>query len=242
MEIHSNFPHFNYHAHPLNELHSLICSALDRAGHCLIQDMPDTPDNRALLALSELLGKPLLEKHNLHQGAVCEVKVEPEGQYSAYANTPFYFPSHTDCSDFPSPPDTVLLLCASNQSQGGESLWIHLDEVLSHLSPQEQEMLCHQEFVFRFFPYPILSQSPQGMHIRYNRVMLEIHYGSLGQDRSEKRLFDRLDQICETHSQRFKLHEGDCWVVNNHKLLHGRTAIQNDGFRLLKRLRLDRHL
>lgn len=203
------------------------------AGICVIRHFPIETDHGALLALTHQLGEPLLEAHNINGGAVCAVQVDHGGR-PAYANTPHVFPCHTDCADFEQPPDVVLLLCEKQAQAGGESYWIPLKDVLPQLTSAQIEQLSQPLFPFRTNLYPILA--PWG--IRYNRLMIDLYWRLYQWGTPELvALMNALDEVLAQHRQVFSLQVGDCLLLNNHHLLHGRGAFDENSDRLLKRVR-----
>ena len=228
-------PYFGY---DLPDLTARIREALaDPLGGCMVEGMPCSEDNAALEALCRELGEPLLEPHNLGGGMVCRVEVEQK-QTRPYANTPWHFPGHTDCSDHARPPDTVLLLCEQPAASGGGSFVAPLAQVLETLALDDVFGLQEPQFFFRYGYLPILGLHRGRVGIRYNRVMLEM-FTPPDQDPGVPGLLDRLDQAVEAASFSFSLRQGDCLILNNYTTLHGRTAFEDDGQRLLKRVRLD---
>jgi len=51
---------------------------------------------------------------------------------------------------------------------------------------------------------------------------------------------DHLDHVIAACQVQFPLVRQDCLVIDNQRLLHGRTAFETDAARLLKRVRLNR--
>lgn len=207
----------------------------------ILQQMPDSSEHQALLALSQALGTPLQEPHNLAGGAVCEVRVESGDGLIAYANTPYYFPAHTDLAELASPPEVVLLHCIRPALEGGESFVILVDALIADLSHTAQRLLSQPCALLRDAFLPILWQTPDGVWcMRYNRMMTELsrRLQALEADPMET-VWDQLDSLISEKIQPFALHAGDCLILNNHRTLHGRTAFVDRGERLLKRVRLN---
>lgn len=227
-------PYFDFN---LADLTRQIQDALvSPVGSCIVQGVPCSEDNTALEALASALGEPLLEPHNLNGGMVCRVEVEAD-EHRPYANTPWHFPAHTDCTDHLNPPHTVLLLCEQPAVTGGDSMLALLPEVLGRLSPDDLFALQEAQFYFRFGYLSILTLSQGRIAIRYSRQMLEMFKPS-ERPFTLVELLDRLDQAIAAVSFTFSLHRGDCLILNNHSTLHGRTSFEDDGTRLLKRVRV----
>ncbi|PKL76116.1 MAG: hypothetical protein CVV27_11910 [Candidatus Melainabacteria bacterium HGW-Melainabacteria-1] len=215
-----------------------VHEALQLAAGCIVSGMPCPDGDAPLEALSLELGEPLYEPHNLRGGMVCRVEVEP-GELRPYANTPFYFPGHTDCADHAEPSDTVLLLCQQPAVSGGESFVAPLDEILKHLSLSDLLALQAPRFYFRYGYLPVLSAS-KGLHrIRYNRLMFEM-FQPPEQLAELNPLLDRLDQAIQAVAFHFRLTAGDCLILDNQRSVHGRTAFEPaaESARLMKRVRL----
>lgn len=232
----------DYQAGP--ELSAQIREVLDQGrGACVVQNMPCSAENQALEQLALSLGQPLHEAHNLNGGMVCEVRPQPDDTHPAYANTPYFFPCHTDCSDFEHPPNTVLLLCEQPARQGGESLLAHLDDFLPELGFADLLELQRPAFLFRRAFWPILSKQGEQVQIRYNRMMFEIfqRLQNIELDEDQLQALDHLDQAIAAHQVTFALKQGDCLIIDNQRLVHGRTAFETDHSpRLYKRARLHR--
>lgn len=203
-------------------------------GGCIVSGMPCEDSLLESLALS--LGEPLYEPHHLNQGMICRVEVESRAD-RPYASTPWHFPGHTDCTDFAEPPDTVLLLCEEPAGKGGNSFVAPLSELLARLRPSDLMELRRPQFYFRYGYLPVLTMANRQLRIRYNRVMLDMFTPE--PEPQLKALMDRLDQIIEECSFSFTLSKGDCMILNNHRCVHGRTAFEDDGRRLMKRVRLN---
>ena len=182
------------------------------------------------------LGRPLRERRNLGGGAVFEVKVKArEGHFAAYANSPFEFPCHTDCSDYAELPWGLALFCVRPSIEGGETLLCPLDQVLSSLSEPLKTTLGRNSFNFRGHSSPILFPLEDGrLGIRYSRAMLE-SFGNLSAQ--ERLILDELDAKIAQNQQILRLEAGDLLLLHNMLHLHGRLAFPPQLPRLLQRLR-----
>ena len=87
---------------------------------CIVKDFP-AGDYDYLQHRIRAWGTPLLEARNLEGGMIYNVCIDHQSELPAYANTPYAFGFHTDCSEFEAPPDTVLLLC--EQTAGVVKAW-----------------------------------------------------------------------------------------------------------------------
>lgn len=219
-----------------------VQAALATAPHgVIVTQMPDQADHQPLLALAQALGTPLQEAHNLDGGPVCEVRVEKGEGLIAYANTPYYFPAHTDLAELASPPAGVLLHCIRPATQGGDSFVIPVAELVDELSHAARKLLSQPCALLREAFLPVLWQSPQGdWCMRYNRMMTELSRRIQGLESDPMTaVWDQLDSLISEKIHPFALQAGDCLILDNHRTLHGRTAFVDNGQRLLKRVRLN---
>lgn len=225
---------------PAAELQVAIRRALAAPlGACVLQGVPLSADDMALEQLAAELGTPLLEAHNLRGGMTCRVELEPDNEIPPYANTPYEFKGHTDCSDFPEPPDGVLLLCEQAAESGGESLLAPLAEILPLLSFEALLGLQQARFLFRKRRFPILFQRAGVNAIRYNRQLSQLfeQVDNLHSDPEAEVWQNQLDRAIVQVQRSLLLRPGECLILNNATTVHGRRAFSG-GRRLLKRIRL----
>jgi hypothetical protein len=217
-----------------------LAGILQNSGACIIKNFPGSESDNSLIELSELMGKSVDEKRNINGKTIYNVEVNNNLEVPAYANTPYEFLCHSDCAEFPNPPDTVLLLCERQAETGGESYLIWLEDILSQLSIHEVQLLAEPVFPLGKQFIPILSTRNNRMIIRYNRVTIDINVKAYGLvlDNKVQALLDKLDQVIDSSKFIFKLEPHDCLIINNEILLHGRGAFPENSNRLLKRVRL----
>lgn len=163
-----------------------------------------------------------------------------------YSTSAQAFSLHTDGSALRVPHDAVLLCCFKNDKPNyGITLLITLDQILKRLSAQDIELLQDPVFPFFYGVGPILTFENDNYHIQYNPerfpIFQEKHQVrlSLRHTRAVNALNDILalpEAMC-----RFSLHPGQCLILNNRNVLHGRTALSKSSKRLLKRIRLYRY-
>jgi hypothetical protein len=181
-----------------------------------------------LVAPFSELGLPLDEKRNL---------------YSTSAQA---FRLHTDGSNLRDAYDIVLLCCFRNDKPDyGISLLMSVDEILERLSPEAAAILQEPVFPFFYGADAILRQVNGEYRIQYNperfSVFQEKHQVCLSAKQIQA--VAALNQILvfDHVPHRFTLSPGQCLILNNHKVLHGRTALSERGKRLLKRIRIYRY-
>lgn len=185
-------------------------------------------------------GDPVLEPRNLEGGMIYDVCVDHQSDLPAYANTPYAFGLHTDCSEFQVPPDTVFLLCEQAAESGGESVVVDLDRIIPHLDFETLLQLQKPRFYFKPTLHSILSVNAQNtIEVRYQPThfvlgeKLDIWAKTAAQ---QKALFN-FERVLAQEAICFLLQPGDALLLNNRQCLHGRQSFQ--GQRLLKRVRFN---
>jgi hypothetical protein len=151
------------------------------------------------------------------------------------------FALHTDTACLPQPVDWVGLLGVTPAAASRTtSLTLHVDRVVERLSPRDVDVLCESRFRVSTgdseLRVSILEPSSRGGYdIRYRADVLD--WGtSLGLDASAHGALRRLEQVVTSSLPAgFSLDKGDLLILDNRKVLHGRTAV--DGRRLVKRVR-----
>ncbi|WP_336215016.1 TauD/TfdA family dioxygenase [Nonomuraea sp. LPB2021202275-12-8] len=150
------------------------------------------------------------------------------------------FPCHTDDYFEANPSDLVILQCVHQASAGGDSLAATVDDIIAHLDSATLDLLARPLFPSHFGLVPILQEHATEWRIRYNRVEIE---------RSAQRLtvpvqlecvgaLDRLDRAIEQVKTRIALTPGDCLILDNHRVVHGRTAFERGSKRLFRRVKV----
>lgn len=232
---------YNHYSDQLKELSGIVSNIVKyEEAACIIKNFPISDDNTQLIIFSELLGKPITEKRNIDGKTVYRVEAS-ETEIPSYSNTNYEFPCHTDCSDFENPPDTVILLCEIQSEYGGDSYLITLEEVLEKLSIQDIILLKKAIFPQGNKFIPILYETNGEYTIRYNPITIELYsrYNNIELPEEIKTLLDKVNLTIEENKLKVKLSNNDCLIINNTKILHGRSRFNDDSPRLLKRLRLN---
>lgn len=214
-----------------------IQAALVQSGGCLIKDFPLHNDD-AIVEQVLAWGEPLHESRNAVQSILYTVQVDETDTLPAYADTPYYFSCHTDCAEFAEPPDTVLLLCDTPADQGGASLWAPIDAVVAHLSAETLLELQKPAFPFKSSFYPILELgTADEITVRYQPIALVLSEsaGLWQSTPAQNAAIHAFEEALQRETQRFTLEKGDCWLLNNRRILHGREAFV--GPRVLRRAR-----
>ena len=206
---------------------------------CIVKDFP-AGDYDYLQHRIRAWGTPLLEARNLEGGMIYNVCIDHQSELPAYANTPYAFGFHTDCSEFEAPPDTVLLLCEQTAEVGGESVVVDLDRVIPHLTFETFLQLQKPHFYFKPALHPVLSLNAQEeITVRYQptHFALAEALNCWQKTPAQQQALENFEAALAQECVRFLLRPGDALLLNNHKSLHGRQAFQ--GQRLLKRVRFN---
>lgn len=222
--------------------------AMIEDGIALITDMPDS--DAAITDLSQLLGlvRPSVAGH------VFEVKVHPNPVNLSY--TAAALELHTDTPAEEHAPGIQFLHCRTNSVTGGDSLFLdgaaaasafrqrHPDD-FALLSQQRIPFFYdHDNFDWRAYQH-VIELDP---HQQVSGVTVSQHMADkfdLAQDLLDDyypafvRFLQELRQpeyLC-----RFRLNAGECIVFDNHRIVHGRAAYdQNSGHRHLRGCYIDR--
>lgn len=211
---------------------------LHQSSIILIKDFPT--NNQTLINFCKQIGKPIEEpqilQHLLADKYIFDVKIN-NSQISTWASTNSNMDCHTDGSYITNVPDIVVLLCVKPALRGGETLLISVDTLYSKLTPIEVMKLQHIHFPFRGHFFPILTKSQNEFFIRYSRMIIEATPNSIKAN-IDSNLLDKIDAIIAEYQNTIKLEKGDCLILNNKKILHGRSAFDYSSDRHLKRIRL----
>lgn len=158
-----------------------------------------------------------------------------------YSTTNRHFPCHTDGAHLIVPFEVVILQCVKPDLMGGGlTLIAALDSLLPSLSERSIKVLGRSLFTFQFGLAPILTTTDKAASIRYNRAEIEHCASVSGAVLSAQSIaaMDALDESINLTMQTVALEAGDCLVLNNRAMLHGRTAFDRRAGRLLRRVRL----
>lgn len=224
----------------------------NRVGYCMVENLKAQANNQALLQLCRAIGSLAVDSiikqgNNIEKVYVQKVEYNPNRLYthdnflrnSAYNGD---FACHTDCASEEVVPDIMLLQCVQAASHGGESLILHVDDIIEHLSVQELELLQQPIFPFGFGYAAILVESNGKFFIRYNKHEINKASQKLNLPLTPYiiELLDTLDHIISYNLKlvSIKIQPDECLVVNNRRILHGRTKFPHNSKRLLYRVRL----
>ena len=138
----------------------------------------------------------------------------------------------------------ILWHCLVQDSQGGHSIMVDGLRIFRSMTPEIRELLRsihlkeHAIFKGDVGYHPLIYETSMGDRIYYS-VLFEPTAFWLANERlsnEQKLAFDTFNEaVKEATPECIKLNPGECLVVDNRRMLHGRTAIPDDSNRLLKR-------
>ena len=222
---------------------SRVCT--DPSGVLVLGGFPTDDDNAALLHLAHALGTPVpdtrMPGHAMEGNLVYRVEFNPENQDEhAYSATAGHFPLHTDGAHWKRPPQLVLLLCCRASSSGGDTTLAHVEDVLGRLEPGHIQQLVNVPVGFDDVDAPVLQQDP--WRIRWNHATLQRRHqrGLWRPHRATLDACQALEVVLAALAERpaLRLAPGELLVLDNTRVLHGRTTFGDTGNRLLKRVRV----
>ncbi|MBL8665418.1 MAG: TauD/TfdA family dioxygenase [Candidatus Odyssella sp.] len=143
---------------------------------------------------------------------------------------------HTDESFFATPSRYVLLHCwRPDPAGGGLNTVADLADVLARLTDAERADCVRLRYSWRGVESPIVGAPPDGgpLRVRFNvREAQCLERDTAAGDA----LAQRFAHAAEEAAVGLALGPGDCLVLDNWRVLHGRTAFAPDSPRLLKRV------
>jgi [2-(trimethylamino)ethyl]phosphonate dioxygenase len=227
-------------------LHYWLAAVADY-GFALLQHVPTT--SQALLQVVDLFGYV----RETNYGKYFDVKsvVNPNNlAYTGLALSP-----HTDNPYRDPTPTLQLLHCLQNAAEGGENTLVDgflLAETLRNRAPEHFHLLTTQPVRFRFqdkesdlvAETPLIRLDTQGqvMAVRYNnRSQAPFHFvpALIPAYYAAYRAFGQMVNN-PAYQLRFKLNPGDLFIVDNERILHGRTGFSSGGTRHLQGCYADR--
>lgn len=131
----------------------------------------------------------------------------------------------------------IAWFCNSQSAIGGESLLIDTKEILDQFTESSQSLLqeisvnTHQVFYKDKLTLPLLKQSDSKMSVYYAHWLVNEPLSI----KHKKALSKFQDLIKSTEPIKILLSEGDMLIIDNHRMLHGRSAFPEKSNRWLTR-------
>lgn len=209
-------------------------------------------DNAALLALGRRFGRiswqgtrpgmPNMENDGVNRVEVMDQPMRDGAGNAVLSTNADEFPLHTDDSYNEHPARWVLMHCWQPDESGGGESWLSPVDEIAKIAPQDLlERLLHTLYPTPFGSATVLRRDEQGLlKIRFNRRDMAGFAMRQGASLSPAMAQDLADfeALAMRVVNRVRMERGDCVVVDNHKVLHGRSAFNPSSGRLLKRLRI----
>jgi len=184
------------------------------------------------------IGVSIKENRNNEGQDVFDVKIEKQNNFfQSIANSNLDFPLHTDCADFDSIPNCIGLLCVTPASlEQGTNYFVFLNKVIRQLSEIKIQELLTKKWKFRNKWRSILTAEKDNFKICYDRISIE-SFSEISE--SEREELSKLDKLFKQNEFKIKLKKGDLILFRNDLMLHGRSGIDINSNRLIKRIRFD---
>jgi L-asparagine oxygenase len=212
----------------LLSLQQTILNAVNRNGFVVIENLPDGR-NETLAALMLLLGRPV---HEAKAGPMI-MDIKPTPHDTSVKAVSYYtwnsFNYHTDLSFADAPPDLITMICVlPDARREGLSLVADSRACVSGLSDSALAELQQPQFTFGAPAHyrgeslrqkPILTRNQSGhfdIRVRFDKMTAE----SAGANRAVRELYDALAGC----KQEFFLERNSGYIVDNRRLVHGRSA------------------
>ncbi len=229
-----------------------LINALFEDGHVVVSGVPRY--SGAVVDLGRSLTR-FNQVRPTNWGNHFNVQSKADGDKNDIAYTSLALPPHVDNPYRDPPPSFQLLHTLANKCSGGMSVAVDafsVAEELRELYPKHFETLCETGVrwendggsgdsgmytVAPMIELEKMSGSPAIKQIRYSAksggYIPWMPYEESDLYFKARQQFSRM--VNEEHRQhRFRLEEGDVWVFNNLRLLHGRTKFEVDGDRHLQ--------
>jgi len=170
-----------------------------------------------------------------------------EDAVTRYSRTELALEAHTDSSQQLSPQSIVLFGMSRPDLRGGENQIVSVDELVKTLPADLIDELQKPIWPLGRKPKSILKKNnvTNCFEISYYRKQLDrsVELGAPLTD-TQRVTLDRLDDQIQALGSKsnLKLQRGETLVLNNHKVLHGRSALASDSNRVMIRYRLSVNL
>ncbi|KAF2752732.1 putative haloacid dehalogenase-like hydrolase [Pseudovirgaria hyperparasitica] len=197
-----------------------IRKAFYRDGMVFLQNC----DEDKLVALGENLGTIARPRNELAGGrGVSNIRCAPGLEGKGYSNQELFF--HTDRSGWDEPPRLLMTTLKVKSETGGESALVDTRQALDYIRQHEPLLYslitCAKYSSFKadngtFQPRPIYDEKTDIVRFRFD--------DGIQMSASLVENFKKLSDIVYKHAFAVSLEPGQCYIVDNHRFLHGRTS------------------
>jgi hypothetical protein len=216
-------------------------------GWAVVEGLPCRTGNGPLLELANSLGRvnprgageQTRDGEGVHLVMPTPLPVLDVTGKPMLSSTTGDFPLHTDESFAPVPSQYVLLHCWRADASGkGDSLVANSEAIAARLEPWALDLCHHAQFVWRDCRAPIFTRQAglDWLAVRFN--IREIAGDGLEDavDLRARALPEIFLAAAQDAADHILLEAGDCLVLDNRRVLHGRVAFDHGSDRLLKRV------
>lgn len=220
-----------------SKINDKIMQKMKQDGYCIVHFEHEPTDNEILHWVTTMIGEPSQDSSQSGQ-LFSKIIAEPEAKY--FANTHYTQPLHTDDAHVADTPSMIALYCKQQAKQGGISTLVKLDQFYSLLTSQQAlfKKLCSKDALkingvqgslSRSLLYP-LAKKTLG-------IVFPVFVNTIEADDSVLRVYKELLSLFHQvkNQIRFKLSPGDLLLVDNFRVLHGRTQFDLHSERVLYR-------
>lgn len=209
----------------------------------VVRGIPFHLDERLFIAVCRALGEliaPPLQKPRAQLVHRIQPSTDLKSSKGTHRETERL---HTDCADWPEPSRLLAMTCVRPDPWGGgDSLVLDMvelaDELEKSAGPEAVEALRSEAVPWKLAPYlggevvwqPVLDLDHR--RLRWRRYTIDAALESegvrIGPDLLE--LLDRVEKVVEgtARTLRFRLDQGDLLIMDNHRAIHGRTALGDE--------------
>jgi alpha-ketoglutarate-dependent taurine dioxygenase len=210
-----------------------VLSAIETIGYFQFDAGVLADPNKYLLDLVSSFATPL---SYFDQPIIMDVTPKEGAEPASYAGRG-KLDLHTDISWFSVPPKYVAMMCIHPGDIGGVPLVADGFEALADLDPVTIELLKNRDVSFAAPSHvnhsghtaPIISMKDKNYQIRFRSDLL----------RDQKtEAIDLFSKAIDRHALHLTIAPGSVWILDNYRILHGRTSINGDlrSRRFLKRI------
>lgn len=213
----------------------------------MVTDFCDTNEkdrNTKLLAFCEQFGS--LIPHNAQSDSIIwDIKTNDKTySYKTFSSHNAEAQLHTDSAFSKNPEDIfILLVVKSARCKGGESILLHLEKLLEHIHALPDGYAVEQTLRENVYPFAVPDVFKKSLEDELEYATGPILYDDKIRFRSDSirqclkfnpellnhkqhQALDAIDEILSNpaHYQRLYLNDNDLIIIDNKRMLHGRTA------------------
>lgn len=227
---------------------AVLHRALTRDGFALLHDVPCVADNADLLTIGQRLGPPSLRAMARRSGLVEADGVQRVEDLGTAALDQFgkpllsshhaAFPLHSDEAFLVQPARWVLLHCwRADPAGNGLCLLADGSKLLDVTDAAMAMALKNVTLPYAAGDFPVIDTLGA---VRFNAAECDsaATLRQIALNDTERNMIERTQSMLDSACFQLSLQPGDLLIIDNHRMLHGRTAFAAGSLRLLKRLRI----